>query len=931
MANRLNVLVGAALEQNVEKKLNAELAKLNLNALELEAKFDNNFKDIVDNIKKAIAAVDFSKINNGLNQVPDVFDEIKKATNGIADGVKVVDKATRDLNGNLKTTEQRFKAIDNKELSVKVNYDDSGNINQDKSYFTITNSDGKARLDKQKQVLKLYEKTSEELLKQRDYLKDAHGWTLRSTHVDDAYKPKVLDNFINKTEKLGEKLRKNNLTIEQLLKLENELNKQANAASGYVDHVDFSQSERGKLYKRQLKYNSKEYEEALTQELRKTNQAIADAYADREKIHKQNADREQRAFDEEQKRNQEREQLLQNLYSTYTETERKTKSLSDTYGNLTDVDNKKFYKQAEANGYIKSLDTIAKKLVDNEHNTEALLEVQKELNDLQSKLDSRDKELDSQVKADNKAKVAREKYNEEVKKSKDLLSDLKKTATDSRTKLDNLKTAFPDADFSEEEKKVRSLEGAVESYERTVNATGKSTKYFVNQQRKLKGLNSTAGSTSRGLDSRLKQETKAAETAAKKTAQARFDAEEKYNKKLYSEHQKLISSYKEVSSAVDDIYKQSEIPSYFDKSQLKQIDKFGEELNEIEEILKKDNVATWELIRAQERLVSLQNDASDFVSKVNAQKLAQEKLTASIEKQTASVREQLALLDVQVQTKATKLGSRYGDLFNEEEFKQVYSLVDAIENELGQTEPDFKKINSYFKQMNANASKFEAELSASAKELKQIEDKAKVFDSSLGRFIQFYGFGELFRTAKTGFTQMFEQIKLVDSSMVELRKVTSETEETYELFLDKSADKAKALGVTMTDYIDSVTNFARMDVGGFEAAQQVAETANIFQQVSENLTADQASEYLISNMKAWGYQANETIEIVDILNNLSNKYAITIDGLGESLTRSSAAMMSANNTLEQTAALTIAANNVIQDPLVVGNALKTVSIKKLVA
>lgn len=930
MANRLNVLVGAALEQNVEKKLNAELAKLNLNALELEAKFDNNFKNIVDNFKKAIAAVDFSKINNGLNQIPDVFDEIKKATNGIADGVKVVDKATRDLNGNLKTTEQRFKAIDNKELSVKVNYDDSGNINQDKSSFTITDNDGKVRLDKQKQVLRLYEKTSEELLKQRDYLKDAHGWTLRSTHVDDAYKPKVLDNFINKTEKLGEKLRKNNLTIEQLLKLENELNKQANAASGYVDHVDFSQSERGKLYKRQLKYNSKEYEDALTQELRKTNQAIADAYADREKIHKQNADREQRAFDEEQKRNQEREQLLQNLYSTYTETERKTKNLSDTYGNLTDVDNEKFYKQEEANGYVKSLDKIAKKLVDNEHNTEALLEVQKELNDLQSKLDSRDKELDSQVKADNKAKVAREKYNEEVEKSKDLLSDLKKTATDSRTKLDNLKTAFPDADFSEEEKKVRSLEGAVESYERTVNATGKSTKYFVNQQRKLKGLNSTAGSTSRGLDSRLKQETKAAETAAKKTAQARFDAEEKYNKKLYSEHKKLISSYKEVSSAVDDIYKQSEIPSYFDKSQLKQIDKFGEELNEIEEILKKDNVATWELIRAQERLVSLQNDASDFVSKVNAQKLAQEKSTASIEKQTASVREQLSLLDVQVQTKATRLGSRYGDLFNEEEFKQVYNLVDAIENELGQTEPDFKKINSYFKQMNANASKFEAKLAASAKEANRIQKELDILDSSLGRFIQFYGFGEMFRAGKTAVTEMVRAVSDLDASMVELKKVTDETDSTYERFMDNAADSAKELGVSISDYIDSVTSFARSGFG-FDDSQEIAKTANIMQMVSEDMSAEDASSYLISIIRGFNMEASKSIDIVNALNNVSNNFAVTTDGLGDALQRSSAALKTAGNDLNESIALIATANETIQNPTSVGQGWKTISINYLVA
>lgn len=53
--------------------------------------------------------------------------------------------------------------------------------------------------------------------------------------------------------------------------------------------------------------------------------------------------------------------------------------------------------------------------------------------------------------------------------------------------------------------------------------------------------------------------------------------------------------------------------------------------------------------------------------------------------------------------------------------------------------------------------------------------------------------------------------------------------------------------------------------------------------------------------------------------------------VGESLERSSAAMKAANNTLEETTALTIAANNVIQDPKTVGNALKTVSMDKLVA
>lgn len=53
--------------------------------------------------------------------------------------------------------------------------------------------------------------------------------------------------------------------------------------------------------------------------------------------------------------------------------------------------------------------------------------------------------------------------------------------------------------------------------------------------------------------------------------------------------------------------------------------------------------------------------------------------------------------------------------------------------------------------------------------------------------------------------------------------------------------------------------------------------------------------------------------------------------MGESLKRSSAAMKAANNDLNEVLALTVAANNVLQDPTVVGGALKTVSMDKLVA
>lgn len=143
--------------------------------------------------------------------------------------------------------------------------------------------------------------------------------------------------------------------------------------------------------------------------------------------------------------------------------------------------------------------------------------------------------------------------------------------------------------------------------------------------------------------------------------------------------------------------------------------------------------------------------------------------------------------------------------------------------------------------------------------------------------------------------------------------------------MDDAADKAKKLGITISDYIDSTTNFARSGYD-FVDAQTVAETANIMQMVSENMTADEASEYLISTMAGFQIEAENTLDIVDALNNVSNNFSITTDGLGEALKRSSAAMSAANNTLEETIALTTAANQVVQNPETVGNALKTISM-----
>jgi hypothetical protein len=286
---------------------------------------------------------------------------------------------------------------------------------------------------------------------------------------------------------------------------------------------------------------------------------------------------------------------------------------------------------------------------------------------------------------------------------------------------------------------------------------------------------------------------------------------------------------------------------------------------------------------------------------------------------------ELEKIENNLDIKTVKLNSRFGELFNESKLRSFYDITGEINKELAKAEPSWKNIQKLIDKANKNAQKYEAELAAAAKRTKEIEEETQLLDSSLGRFVQFYWFGEIFRAGKTAVTEMASAVTTLDSSMVELKKVTEETEDTYSRFLDKASGKAKELGITMSDYVDSVTNFARMGYD-FTESQTIAETANIMQMVSENMTADEASEYMISIMAGFGIEAENTLDIVDKLNNVSNNFSITTDGLGEALKRSSAAMASANNSLEETLSLTAAANEVIQNPETVGNALKTISM-----
>lgn len=174
---------------------------------------------------------------------------------------------------------------------------------------------------------------------------------------------------------------------------------------------------------------------------------------------------------------------------------------------------------------------------------------------------------------------------------------------------------------------------------------------------------------------------------------------------------------------------------------------------------------------------------------------------------------------------------------------------------------------------------------------------------------------------KTMITNVIE----LDSAMTELKKVTDETDATYESFLTNAVTRAKNLGAALSDVVSATADFARL---GYDIADSaaLADAAIVYKNVGDGIESiDDASTSIISTMKAFGVEAEDVMTIVDRFNEVDNRFSISSKGIGDALLRSASSLATAGNTLDESIALITAMNEVVQDPDVVGTSLKTIA------
>ena len=185
----------------------------------------------------------------------------------------------------------------------------------------------------------------------------------------------------------------------------------------------------------------------------------------------------------------------------------------------------------------------------------------------------------------------------------------------------------------------------------------------------------------------------------------------------------------------------------------------------------------------------------------------------------------------------------------------------------------------------------------------------------------------LFRYGVTAARAVMANVTQMDSAMTELYKVTDNSQREYDKFREATKKTSADIGATQVSLVQSTATFARLGYNLSDSAE-LGKNAALFSNVGdEGMTSTEAAEDMVAIMKGFNIQAEDSIHIVDALNQVGNRFSISSTGLGESLKRSGGAMATANNTLEETIGLTVAANDAMQDPASTGTALRTIALR----
>ncbi|MGG3505007.1 phage tail tape measure protein [Paenibacillus lautus] len=168
----------------------------------------------------------------------------------------------------------------------------------------------------------------------------------------------------------------------------------------------------------------------------------------------------------------------------------------------------------------------------------------------------------------------------------------------------------------------------------------------------------------------------------------------------------------------------------------------------------------------------------------------------------------------------------------------------------------------------------------------------------------------------------------LDTAMSNLTRATNASSIEIQNFLGDANGVANEIGGLTVNVINSATEWANLGYS-INQSKALAKQTLVLQNVGDFDSVEQASKALLSTIKGFGIEVDNegknVANIVDIYNEVGNRFGITSQGISEAMNSSATSLNAAGNTIEESVAMITAANTSIQDPGKIGEGLDTIS------
>lgn len=252
--------------------------------------------------------------------------------------------------------------------------------------------------------------------------------------------------------------------------------------------------------------------------------------------------------------------------------------------------------------------------------------------------------------------------------------------------------------------------------------------------------------------------------------------------------------------------------------------------------------------------------------------------------------------------------------------KGVKSVIRTIRTETGDLVQITSKYNKENQLLNISINKIQRSynnLSSSINAVKNaqqglnntVKHSVSIFDDFAATFMKMAKFNTINLIYDGLISKMSEAIEVTndfDKAMTEFKKVTDTSNLDLNEYTETLGKLGEATARSATQMLDASTEFSKSGYNAEDSAK-LAQIATLYQNIADSeLSAGEAASFIISQMKAFGIEAEQATSIIDKVNEVSNNFAVSSTDISSALTKQSASLAAYGNTLDESISLVTA-------------------------